>query len=78
LAHDQPSLPRDDRRVADFDPGDVGDGVEGAGDAVEGDAEVAGAGMSPRTLGRGNLSAKGRQEHNRPSGESHERYETNA
>jgi hypothetical protein len=35
----------DERGVADKDARDVGDGVEGAGCAVEGDAEVAGAGF---------------------------------
>ena len=33
----------DERGVADFDSADVGDGVVGAGSAVEGDAEIAGA-----------------------------------
>ncbi len=35
----------DERGVADFDTLDVGDGVVGAGRAVEGDAEIAGAGL---------------------------------
>jgi hypothetical protein len=31
--------------VADFDAFDVGDGVVGAGSAVEGDSEIAGSGL---------------------------------
>jgi len=40
------SFPGDERRVADGDAGNVGDGVEWTGRAVEGDAEIAGAGLS--------------------------------
>ena len=42
LADLQLALARDERRVADLDAGDVGDGVGGAGRAVERDAEIAG------------------------------------
>ena len=35
----------DERGVSDFDAFDVGDGVVGPGVAVEGDAEIAGAGL---------------------------------
>ena len=41
---DQLAIARDDRAVPDGDTGDVGDGVEGTGRAVEGDAEIARAG----------------------------------
>ena len=38
-------LAGDERGVSDFDALDVGDGVVGAGSAIEGDAEIAGAGL---------------------------------
>ena len=49
LAHHQLALALDDRAVPDLDALDVGDGVLGAGSAVEGYAEVAGPGLA---LGR--------------------------
>ena len=44
----------DERGVADLDSFDVGDGIVGAGSAVEGNAEIAGAGLglSRHSLGR--------------------------
>ena len=39
------ALAGDERGVADFDSFNVCDGVVGAGSAVEGDAEIAGAGL---------------------------------
>jgi hypothetical protein len=37
--------------MADLDAGDIGDGVVGAGSAVEGDAEIAGARLGLRVGG---------------------------
>ena len=45
LADHDGSRPANERGVTDLDPGDVGDRVEGARRALEGDAQVAGAGL---------------------------------
>jgi hypothetical protein len=46
LADDELPFARNERSVAYFNSFNVCDGVVGAGGAVEGDAEVAGAGLS--------------------------------
>ena len=48
FANLQFSFARDEGRVADGDAGNVGDGVERAGRAIEGNAQIAGAGLCGR------------------------------
>ena len=53
LADHQLAAAGDERRVADEDAGDVGDGIQRAGRAVEGHAEVAGPQRGPASAAAG-------------------------
>jgi hypothetical protein len=53
LADDEFAFAGDERGVSDFDAFYVSDGVVGAGSAVEGDAEIAGARLGLGGCGEG-------------------------